>query len=74
MSEAVIGFDDLAEIILEKVEELLELLFSNSLDSALDNITRTMIRRSYEKFSSSRAVAEDLKISQSNASPLRPPK
>ncbi|WP_194841191.1 sigma-54 interaction domain-containing protein [Sporosarcina cascadiensis] len=69
-SEAVIGVEDLPEVILEKVKEIPELLYSNSLENALDGVTRTMVRRSYEKFGSTRAVAEDLQISQSKASRL----
>ncbi|PIC64183.1 histidine kinase [Sporosarcina sp. P13] len=70
ISEAVIGVEDLPEVILENVKEVPELFYSNSLDKALDNVTSTMVRRSYEKFGSSRGVATDLQISQSKASRL----
>ncbi|ARK25005.1 histidine kinase [Sporosarcina sp. P37] len=69
-SEAVIGVEDLPEVILDKVKEIPELLYSNSLESALNNVTGTMVRRSYQKFGTSRGVAADLQISQSKASRL----
>lgn len=69
-SDAVITLEDLPEVILEKVKEIPELAYSNSLDQALDNVTATMVRRSYQKFGSTRGVASDLQISQSKASRL----
>ncbi|WP_153733435.1 sigma-54 interaction domain-containing protein [Sporosarcina obsidiansis] len=69
-SEAVIEVDDLPEVILEKVKDIPELVYSNSLEKALDSVTSTMVKRSYQKFGSSRGVATDLQISQSKASRL----
>lgn len=69
-SDAVITIEDLPEVILEKVKEIPEFAYSNSLEKALDNVTATMVRRSYQKFGSTRGVASDLQISQSKASRL----
>lgn len=69
-SEAVIEVEDLPEVILEKIKDIPELVYSNSLEKALDDVAGTMVRRSYQKFGTSRGVATDLQISQSKASRL----
>jgi transcriptional regulator with PAS, ATPase and Fis domain len=69
-SDSLIAVDDLPEVIRECVENTAGLIHPHSLDDALNEVTRTLVRKSYQKNSSSRAVAKDLNISQSKASRL----
>ncbi|WP_342513977.1 sigma 54-interacting transcriptional regulator [Sporosarcina sp. FSL K6-1522] len=69
-SDAVIEVSDLPQVIVENVKGRPELTHPNSLDDAINEVTKTLIRRSYQKHGSSRGVANDLGISQSKASRL----
>ncbi|MDS9472455.1 sigma-54-dependent Fis family transcriptional regulator [Sporosarcina pasteurii] len=67
---SIIQIDDLPQVIQDQVKDIPQLIHPNSLDCALEETTRTLVRRSYDKNQSSRAVAKDLDISQSRASRL----
>ncbi|MCM3743209.1 sigma 54-interacting transcriptional regulator [Sporosarcina luteola] len=69
-SDSIIEVTDLPQVITEEVKEVPELIHPNSLDNAITEVTRTLIKRSYAKHGSTRGVASDLAISQSKASRL----
>lgn len=69
-SDSLIEVNDLPEVIRTSMENTAELIHPHSLDDALNEVTKTLVRKSYQKNSSSRAVAKDLNISQSKASRL----
>lgn len=69
-SDSIIEVDDLPQVIKESAENTPELIHPHSLDDALNEVTRSLVRKSYENNNSSRAVAKDLNISQSKASRL----
>jgi len=69
-SDSIIEVDDLPQVIKDSTENTPELIHPHSLDDALNEVTRSLVRKSYEKNNSSRAVAKDLNISQSKASRL----
>ncbi len=69
-SDSLIEVDDLPEVIRTSMENTAELIHPHSLDDALNEVTKTLVRKSYQQNSSSRAVAKDLNISQSKASRL----
>ncbi|ARK32253.1 sigma-54 interaction domain-containing protein [Halalkalibacter krulwichiae] len=70
ISESVIQVNDLPKLITDSVEELTELALPTSLDKAIDETQRFLIRRSYQTYKTSRKVAKDLDISQTKASKL----
>ena len=69
-SDSIIEVSDLPQVITDSVKEVPELMHPNSLDNAINEVTRTLIRRSYAKHGTTRGVAKDLDISQSKASRL----
>ncbi|MFS0576352.1 sigma 54-interacting transcriptional regulator [Sporosarcina sp. 179-K 3D1 HS] len=70
VSGSTIQMADLPPLILDEVGGTPQFVHRNSLDDALQQLTRTLVRESYQKCRSTRAVAEDLDISQSKASRL----
>jgi TyrR family helix-turn-helix protein/PAS domain S-box-containing protein len=70
VSNSIIQLADLPDIINESVGQVTQLALPNSLDKALDETKRTLVRRSYQTYKSSRKVANDLGISQTKASNL----
>lgn len=70
VSDETIQIADLPQVIMDNMENIPQLVHSNSLDNALKEVTRSLIRESYQKHPSSRGVAKDLDISQSRASRL----
>lgn len=76
MEKLVVTSKDIIEVadipdLIKKNSQLKHTLPSNkNLDSAVNNLTRNIVRESYLKNKSSRKVAEDLNISQSRASNL----
>lgn len=69
-SNAIIEVSDLPQVITESVKEIPELMYPNSLDKAITEVTRSMIKKSYMLHGTTRGVAKDLDISQSKASRL----
>jgi transcriptional regulator with PAS, ATPase and Fis domain len=69
---AWIGLDDLPDEIVRigTRDPDISMQHCGSLDRAVEALKRTLIRRSYEKWKSTRKVAQDLAISQSRASQL----
>lgn len=70
VSDSVIQIADLPDMITENVGDVTHFSLSTTLDKALDQTTRILIRKSYQKWKSSRKVAADLDISQTKASKL----
>ncbi|KAB7705537.1 AAA domain-containing protein [Bacillus aerolatus] len=70
ISDSVIQVADLPDIITDNVEQVTQLALPASLDKALDETKRILVRRSYQTYKSSRKVADDLGISQTKASKL----
>jgi PAS domain S-box-containing protein len=70
VSNSIIQLADLPDIINESVGQVTQLALPNSLDKALDETKRTLVRRSFQTNKSSRKVANDLGISQTKASNL----
>lgn len=70
VGDSVIQVADLPDIITENVGDVTQLSLSAKLDKALDQTERMLVRRSYQKWKSSRKVAADLDISQTKASKL----
>jgi len=70
VSDSVILDKDLPDIIMESVGEVNHSILSSTLDHALEETKRMLVRQSYQKHQSSRKVAEDLGISQTRASKL----
>lgn len=70
ISDSVILMSDLPEMITENVEQVTQIDLPTSLDKALDETKRILIRKSYQTYKSSRKVAKDLSISQTKASAL----
>lgn len=70
ISDAVIDFHDLPETFHKKQDTDLQLNEPRTLDEAIDQAKEYMIRKSYQKFKSSRKVAKDLQISQTTATKL----
>lgn len=69
-TDSIILVDDLPDLITKNINTQSELLLPETLDDALDQVTRTFVRKSYKKFRSSRKVAKDLNISQTRATKL----
>jgi TyrR family helix-turn-helix protein len=70
VSNSIIQLADIPDIINENVGQVTQLALPNSLDKALDETRRTLIRRSFQTHKSTRKVANDLGISQTKASNL----
>ncbi|MBD1381845.1 sigma 54-interacting transcriptional regulator [Bacillus sp. IB182487] len=70
ISDSIISVGDLPDLITDNVKQITQLALPTSLDKALDETKRILIRRSYETYKSSRKVAKDLDISQTKASKL----
>jgi TyrR family helix-turn-helix protein len=70
ISDSIIQVADLPYMITGNVEQITHLALPSSLDKAIDETKRTLIRRSYQTYKSSRKVAKDLDISQTKASKL----
>jgi transcriptional regulator with PAS, ATPase and Fis domain len=70
ISDSVIQVADLPDIITDNVGQVTRLSLPTSLDKAIDETKRILIRRSYQTYKSSRKVAQDLDISQTKASKL----
>lgn len=70
VSDSVILVNDLPELIMESVGQLTHSILPSTLDRALDETRRILVRQSYQTYKSSRKVAEDLGISQTKASKL----
>ncbi|KMY55248.1 histidine kinase [Bacillus sp. FJAT-27231] len=69
-SDSIIQVSDLPAIITENAGTVTQLSLPHTLDEALDQTKRSLIRRSYQMHKSSRKVADDLGISQTKASRL----
>jgi PAS domain S-box-containing protein len=70
ISDSIIQVADLPDMITDNVEQVTQLALPTSLDKAIDETKRFLIRRSYQTYKSSRNVAKDLDISQTKASKL----
>ncbi|MDQ0247315.1 transcriptional regulator with PAS, ATPase and Fis domain [Bacillus fengqiuensis] len=70
ISDSVIQVADLPDIITDNVGQVTQLALPTSLDKAIDETKRILIRKSYQTYKSSRKVAQDLDISQTKASKL----
>lgn len=70
ISDSVIQVGDLPDIITDSVGQVTQLALPTSLDKAIDETKRILIRKSYQTYKSSRKVAQDLDISQTKASKL----
>ncbi|MFC3882394.1 sigma-54 interaction domain-containing protein [Bacillus songklensis] len=70
ISDSIIQVADLPDMITANVEQVTQLALPTSLDKAIDETKRILIRRSYQTYKSSRKVAKDLDISQTKASKL----
>lgn len=70
ISDSVIQVADLPDIITDSVGQVTQLALPTSLDKAIDETKRILIRKSYQTYKSSRKVAQDLDISQTKASKL----
>ncbi|WP_420912381.1 sigma-54 interaction domain-containing protein [Mesobacillus campisalis] len=70
ISNSMIDVHDLPDVITEKIGDAPPVSFPKTLDEALDQTKRTLVKRSYEKNQSSRKVATDLGISQTKAARL----
>ncbi|KKB41336.1 sigma-54 interaction domain-containing protein [Bacillus thermotolerans] len=66
-SESMIDVHDLPELLRESIQETVERSSPSSLNEAMEQVRRDMVRKSYQKHKSSRKVANDLKISQTSA-------
>lgn len=67
ISDTVIDVHDLPEAFHQKEESHIQLNESLTLDEAIEQTKQYMIRKSFEKYKSSRKVAKDLNISQTTA-------
>jgi len=70
ISDSIIQVSDLPEMITDNVEQVTQLALPTSLDKAVDETKRFLIRRAYQTHKSSRKVAKELDISQTKASKL----
>ncbi|WP_225220859.1 sigma-54 interaction domain-containing protein [Bacillus norwichensis] len=70
ISNSIIQVDDLPDLIKDSVGPTPKLLQATTLDKALADTTRILIRKSYIEHRSSRKVASDLSISQTKVSRL----
>lgn len=70
ISDSIIQVADLPDMITDNVEQVTQLALPTSLDKAIDETKRFLIRRAYQTHKSSRKVAKDLDISQTKASKL----
>ncbi|WP_078412253.1 sigma-54 interaction domain-containing protein [Priestia abyssalis] len=70
ISDSVIQVADLPDIITDNVGQVTQLALPTSLDKAIDETKRILIRKSYQTYKSSRKVAQDLDISQTKSSKL----
>jgi PAS domain S-box-containing protein len=70
ISDSVIQVADLPDIIIDNVKQVTQFPLSTSLDKAIDETKRILVKRSYQIYKSSRKVAKDLDISQTKASKL----
>ena len=70
ISDSIIQVADLPDMITDNVEQVTQLALPTSLDKAVDETKRFLIRRAYQTHKSSRKVAIDLDISQTKASKL----
>ncbi|OCA89050.1 sigma-54 interaction domain-containing protein [Pseudobacillus wudalianchiensis] len=66
-SDSIIDVSDLPEMIYESIQDNPALSPPSSLNEAIDRAKREIVRKSFQKHKSSRKVAKDLKISQTNA-------
>ncbi|TRM10513.1 AAA family ATPase [Lentibacillus cibarius] len=66
----IIQMEDIPDLIKHNSKVNATAANSNTLDSAVEDVKKTMVRTSFKKYKSSRKVAEDLDISQSKASKL----
>ncbi|MFC7392137.1 sigma-54 interaction domain-containing protein [Scopulibacillus cellulosilyticus] len=69
-SDSVIYADDLPEVIFQNTKNKSLYLTHSSLDSAIKEIEKEFIRKSFKKLKSSRKVAKELNISQTRANNL----
>jgi transcriptional regulator of aromatic amino acid metabolism len=70
VSNSIIQLSDIPDIINENVGQVTQLALPSSLDKALDETKRTLVRKSFQTNKSSRKVANDLGISQTKAANL----
>ncbi|WP_394137699.1 sigma-54 interaction domain-containing protein [Cytobacillus oceanisediminis] len=70
ISDSIIHVSDLPDMITENVDQASYPSTSSTLDQAIDETKRLMVKQSYETHKSSRKVASDLGISQTKASRL----
>ncbi|MGK7376902.1 sigma-54 interaction domain-containing protein [Planococcus sp. 1R117A] len=70
VSDSIIQVSDLPDIIKESVEHFSTHPMPAKLSEALEETTKILVRKSYQKHSSSRKVASDLGLSQTKASKL----
>ncbi|MFB5198154.1 sigma-54 interaction domain-containing protein [Neobacillus sp. KR4-4] len=70
ISDSIIQVSDLPDMITDNVEQVTQLALPTSLDKAVDETKRFLIRRAYQTHKSSRKVAKELDISQTKASKL----
>ncbi|KAB7706723.1 PAS domain S-box protein [Bacillus aerolatus] len=66
-SDSIIEVHDLPESVYHNIRENSELSIPSSLNEAVDRAKKEIVRKSFQKYKSSRKVAKDLKISQTNA-------
>lgn len=69
-SDSIIHQEDLPDFISVNVKPNVPHILPPTLDEAIDQVKRTLVRNSYRKHRSSRKVAKDLEISQTRASKL----
>ncbi|GIN19808.1 sigma-54 interaction domain-containing protein [Siminovitchia fordii] len=70
ISDSIIQVDDLPDLIKDSVGPIPKLLQATTLDKALSDTTRILVRKAYIEHGSSRKVASELSISQTKASRL----
>lgn len=70
ISDDIITPSSLPEVILNSVDQNSPYLYPNSLDLAIEEVTKQLITNAYAKYGSTRKVAKELSISQSRASRL----
>lgn len=69
-SDEIIEVKELPKVILDEIEDSSNHFSPESLDDAIDQVKAKVVRQSFEKYGSSRKVANDLKISQTQANNL----
>ncbi|WP_257350339.1 sigma-54 interaction domain-containing protein [Pseudalkalibacillus decolorationis] len=70
ISNSILQAADLPDIITDNVKQVTQLALPTSLDKALNETKRILVRNSYQTYKSSRKVAKDLGISQTKAARL----